>query len=109
MSAEPESPAAPRKAPRLPDARGRFGAFGGAYVPETLVPLLEELEAAFLRLKKDAAFQRELRSVLESFAGRPTPLTECHNLAKLGRGARPRGAVKCQTELSPRRSRSGIH
>ena len=78
---------APTK-PKLPDRHGRFGTWGGAYVPETLVPLVEELEQAYARLKRDAAFQKELREVLESFAGRPTPLTECTNLAQLGRGAR---------------------
>jgi tryptophan synthase beta chain len=67
---------------------GRFGPFGGAYVPETLVPLLEELEAAYVKLAKDAGFKAELDSVLRSFAGRPTPLTECPNLAKAGKGAR---------------------
>jgi tryptophan synthase beta chain len=76
------------KSARLPDKHGRFGEFGGAYVPETLVPLVEELDRAWTRLRKDAAFKRELDSVLESFAGRPTPLTECPNLAKRGRGAR---------------------
>ena len=60
--------------------RGRFGAFGGAYVPEILVPALEELEAAFLDAQDDAAFQAELAELLANYAGRPTPLTRCRNL-----------------------------
>lgn len=59
---------------------GRFGAFGGAYVPEILMPALEELEAAFLAARDDAAFQAELAELLTKYAGRPTPLTRCRNL-----------------------------
>ena len=59
---------------------GRFGAFGGAYVPEILMPALEELEAAFLSAQEDAAFQAELAELLAKYAGRPTPLTRCRNL-----------------------------
>ncbi len=60
--------------------QGRFGAFGGAYVPEILMPALEELEAAFLAAQEDAAFQAELAELLAKYAGRPTPLTRCRNL-----------------------------
>jgi len=59
---------------------GRFGAYGGAYVPEILVPALEELESAFLAAMEDAAFQAELTGLLTKYAGRPTPLTRCRNL-----------------------------
>jgi len=59
---------------------GRFGAFGGAYVPEILMPALEQLEAAFLDAQEDPAFQAELAHLLASYAGRPTPLTRCSNL-----------------------------
>jgi tryptophan synthase beta chain len=59
---------------------GRFGAYGGAYVPEILVPALEQLEAAFLDAQEDAAFQAELADLLAKYAGRPTPLTRCRNL-----------------------------
>jgi tryptophan synthase beta chain len=59
---------------------GRFGAFGGAYVPEILMPALEELEAAFLAAREDEAFQAELSELLHKYAGRPTPLTRCRNL-----------------------------
>jgi tryptophan synthase beta chain len=59
---------------------GRFGAYGGAYVPEILVPALEQLEAAFLEAREDPAFQAELGDLLAKYAGRPTPLTRCRNL-----------------------------
>jgi tryptophan synthase beta chain len=58
----------------LPDARGRFGAFGGRYVPETLVAPLEELERAYAEACADPSFRAELHSLLRNFAGRPTPL-----------------------------------
>jgi tryptophan synthase beta chain len=59
---------------------GRFGRFGGAYVPEILVPALEELEAEFLDTQQDPHFLAELNALLANYAGRPTPLTRCRNL-----------------------------
>src|SRR4029453_76080 len=59
---------------------GRFGRFGGCFVPEILVPALEELEAAYLDAEADASFQAELDELLSTYAGRPTPLTRCRNL-----------------------------
>ena len=59
---------------------GRFGRFGGCYVPEILVPALEQLEAAFLDAQDDPAFGTELGGLLANYAGRPTPLTRCRNL-----------------------------
>jgi tryptophan synthase beta chain len=59
---------------------GRFGRFGGCYVPEILVPALEQLEGAFLDAQDDPAFAAELSALLSSYAGRPTPLTRCRNL-----------------------------
>jgi tryptophan synthase beta chain len=59
---------------------GRFGAYGGAFVPEILMPALEQLEAAFLAAQSDAEFQAELAALLADYAGRPTPLTLCRNL-----------------------------
>jgi tryptophan synthase beta chain len=59
---------------------GRFGRFGGCYVPEILVPALEQLEAAFLDAQEDSAFTAELNGLLANYAGRPTPLTRCRNL-----------------------------
>jgi tryptophan synthase beta chain len=59
---------------------GRFGRFGGCYVPEILVPALEQLESAFLEAQDDPAFSAELNALLADYAGRPTPLTRCRNL-----------------------------
>ncbi len=59
---------------------GRFGRFGGAFVPEILVPALEQLEAAFLEAQVDPEFNAELQNLLTTYAGRPTPLTKCRNL-----------------------------
>jgi tryptophan synthase beta chain len=57
-----------------PDALGRFGKFGGKYVPETLMPALTELETAFQHYTQDAAFQQELSGLLHDYVGRPSPL-----------------------------------
>jgi tryptophan synthase beta chain len=59
---------------------GRFGRFGGSYVPEILVPALEQLEAAFLNAEDDPTFAAELNDLLANYAGRPTPLTRCRIL-----------------------------
>ncbi len=58
----------------LPTPRGRFGAFGGAYVPETLVAALNQLERAYADARADTAFQTELDGLLHNYVGRPTPL-----------------------------------
>ncbi len=64
---------------------GRFGEFGGMYVPETLVPACQELAAAFADAWGDPGFRAELHELLSDYAGRPSPLTECANLsAELG-------------------------
>ncbi|MEZ5136171.1 MAG: pyridoxal-phosphate dependent enzyme, partial [Acidimicrobiales bacterium] len=65
-----------------PGDAGRFGDFGGRYVPETLVPACQELEAAFRAAWVDPAFRRELDDLLRDYAGRPSPLTECHRLSE---------------------------
>jgi len=57
-----------------PDALGRFGRFGGKYVPETLMPALSELEAAFQQYRHEPAFQKELQQLLRDYVGRPSPL-----------------------------------
>ena len=67
---------------------GRFGEFGGRYIPETLVPAIEELEKSYLRFKNDPDFKAELRYYLKSYAGRPTPLYYAENLSKKLGGAR---------------------
>ncbi|HEX4801452.1 MAG TPA: tryptophan synthase subunit beta [Sphingomicrobium sp.] len=59
---------------------GRFGRFGGCYVPEILIPALEQLETAFLDAQGHADFTAELSDLLVNYAGRPTPLTRCRNL-----------------------------
>jgi tryptophan synthase beta chain len=59
---------------------GRFGRFGGTYVPEILMPALEQLEAAFVDAQADPEFTEELNELLANYAGRPTPLTRCRNL-----------------------------
>jgi len=59
---------------------GRFGEFGGIYVPQILVPALTQLEEAFLAAQTDELFQRELRELLTDYAGRPTPLYRCRHL-----------------------------
>jgi len=72
----------------VPDARGRYGPYGGRYVPETLVAPLEELEHAYAAAQADPKFRAELDSLLHNFAGRPTPLQFASRLtAHLG-GAR---------------------
>ena len=59
---------------RLPDERGHFGRFGGRFIPETLMSPVEELEKAYLEVRHDKEFQQELRKLMNTFAGRPTPL-----------------------------------
>jgi tryptophan synthase beta chain len=58
----------------MPTAQGRFGEYGGQFVPETVMPALAELEENYLKLKEDAGFQNELKRYLEEYAGRPTRL-----------------------------------
>ncbi len=66
----------------------RFGPYGGAYVPETLIPALQELEAAYEDARRDARFQEELQHLLRTYVGRPTPLTFARNLTRTLGGAR---------------------
>ncbi|MEZ5371621.1 MAG: tryptophan synthase subunit beta [Microthrixaceae bacterium] len=65
-----------------PGPSGRFGEFGGRFVPETLVPACEELEAAFRDAWADEAFRSELTGLLNDYAGRPSPLTEARRLSE---------------------------
>ncbi len=79
MSAVPESLSAP------PDQTGRFGQFGGRFVPETLVPACQELEVAFDEAWADPSFRADLDAIHRDYSGRPSILTECKNLgARLG-------------------------
>src|SRR5207247_8758761 len=65
-----------------PDTRGRFGAYGGRYAPEILIPALDELTDAWLELRADAGFRRELDDLLRDFVGRPTPITHAMRLSE---------------------------
>jgi tryptophan synthase beta chain len=65
-----------------PDGRGRFGSFGGRYVPEVLVPALDELSEAWRRLRDDPGFRAELDALLRDYVGRPTPLTFASRLSR---------------------------
>jgi tryptophan synthase beta chain len=72
----------------MPDNRGRFGNYGGQFVPETVMPALIELEESYRKLKADAGFQAEVASYLAEYAGRPTRLYYAANLTRhYGRGA----------------------
>ncbi|MBI3333083.1 MAG: tryptophan synthase subunit beta [Candidatus Omnitrophica bacterium] len=74
---------------RLPDSRGRFGPFGGQFVPETLMAALAELESVYRKARRDRRFQAELHQALTEYAGRPTPLYPAARLSRrLGRGIR---------------------
>jgi tryptophan synthase beta chain len=72
----------------LPDQRGRYGDFGGRYVPETLMTAVEELQRAYDAARADPAFDAELRAMLRDFAGRPTPLYLAENLSRELGGAK---------------------
>jgi tryptophan synthase beta chain len=74
--------------PRLPDAFGHFGLYGGRYVAETLMPALIELEEVYRRHRRDPEFRRELRALLRDYVGRPTPLTFAEHLTRRLGGAR---------------------
>jgi tryptophan synthase beta chain len=71
----------------FPDSRGYFGKYGGRFVPETLMSALWELEELYAAAKRDPIFQKEFKHMLQSFAGRPTPLTLAERLSEhYGRG-----------------------
>ncbi|BAY93122.1 MULTISPECIES: tryptophan synthase subunit beta [unclassified Tolypothrix] len=73
MTTTPISPSSPSTA-SVPDTQGRFGRFGGKYVPETLMPALAELEAAYQQYRNDPEFLNELQQLLKDYVGRATPL-----------------------------------
>jgi tryptophan synthase beta chain len=74
--------------PRLPDRAGHFGAYGGRYVPETLVTPLLELEATYQAARRDPAFRERLGQLSAEYVGRPTPLTFAERLTEHAGGAR---------------------
>lgn len=67
---------------------GRFGKYGGQFIPETLMPAVQELEKAYLSISKENAFRKELDHYLKEYAGRPTPLYFAPNLTKRAGGAK---------------------
>lgn len=67
---------------------GKFGNFGGKYIPETLVPAIEELEESYKKFTNDSNFKKELKDYLENYAGRPTPLYLAKNLTEFVGGAK---------------------
>jgi len=73
---------------KLPNEQGRFGAFGGRFVPETLMAAIEELRGAYEEASQDTKFQAELAGLLATYVGRPTPLTYAANLTTHFSGAR---------------------
>ncbi len=94
----------------LPDARGRFGAFGGRFVPETLMSALEELERAFAEAQADASFRDELAALLRDYVGRPTPLYFAANLSR--RLSKPTGDARPSVRIYLKRedlAHTGAH
>jgi tryptophan synthase beta chain len=88
MSPTTALPPAPATGPQpLPDTRGRFGRFGGAFVPEILQPVLEGVREAWDAAKDDPEFQAEYRRLLRDYVGRPTPLTRLDRLTERLGGA----------------------
>lgn len=72
----------------LPDARGYYGEFGGRFVPETIIPALDELEAAYREAMSDPRFHRRLADLQRTYTGRPTPITYARRLSEALGGAR---------------------
>src|SRR3989338_5288478 len=77
-----------KKVITLPNKKGRFGPYGGRYVPETLMPALLDMEEAYLSIRRDAAFKKELSEGLKSYVGRPTPLYFAARLSERFGGAK---------------------
>ncbi len=71
----------------VPDSRGRFGDFGGRFVPETLTRALDQLAEEYDKARRDREFQRELTDLLRTFVGRPSPLYFAKRLTEIGGGA----------------------
>ena len=83
----PDTPVPTSQPLSLPDERGRFGRFGGSFVPEILQPVLADVREAWAEAKDDPAFQAEYRRLLRDYVGRPTPLTRCDRLTERLGGA----------------------
>ena len=79
---------------------GRFGPYGGRYVPETLMAALEELERVYETALRDPGFWAELEGLLKDYVGRPTPLTEAPRLAaEVGQGVVKIGRASCRERV----------
>jgi tryptophan synthase beta chain len=87
-----------------PDESGHFGPYGGKFVPETLMPALDELEEVYLRARATADFQAELDYLLRTFVGRPTPITFARTADRHFGG--PRIYIKREDLATPARTRS---
>jgi tryptophan synthase beta chain len=85
---ESENLSKTRETHHYPDGRGRYGQFGGKYVPETLMPALQELEEAYIAAKEDPVFQESYLHYLKQYIGRPTPLYFAERLTEHLGGAR---------------------
>jgi len=90
MTTAPAPPPAPRIS-EVPDEHGRFGPYGGSYVPETLVAALRQLDEVYRRVSRDERFWEELRELERTFTGRPTPLYRADRLTAHARSAGGRG------------------
>jgi len=88
VNSEPGVMSTPSFARRDPDARGYYGAYGGRFVPETLVAPVAALEAAYFEARRDEAFVAELRALLRDYVGRPTPIYEASRMSAALGGAR---------------------
>lgn len=75
-------------ATQMPDAHGRFGEFGGIYAPVTLIPAIQELQAAYEEVRRDPSFQAELDNLLINYVGRATPLYHAAKLSEAAGGSR---------------------
>lgn len=76
-----------KKSLNLPDDHGKFGDYGGKFVPETLMAALTELEQSYTKIKDDAQFNEDLSDLLHHYAGRPTPIYHAKNLSAVSKGA----------------------
>src|SRR5260221_14705725 len=85
--AAPETSAKIPATSHVPNSTGRFGAFGGRFVPETLPRALDELAAAYEAARSDVQFQNELSRLLRHYVGRPSPLYHAERLSELCGGA----------------------
>ena len=74
-------------ASQVPDAYGKFGPYGGQFVPETLMPAVEQLIQAYDEAKNDAAFMAEFEHLLRTYVGRPSPITHAKRLSQMLGGA----------------------